>query len=145
MNWGNRLLITFIVFGCMICYLVYRSFNTNFELVEKDYYGSEIAYQKVIDGSNMADKLSAPVTVNEDHSVINIQLPAEMKNKLVNGIVWFYCDYDQLRDKTITLHPDSNGLQSIAKTIIQPGQYLLKITWDCEGKSYYTEKKLVIN
>ena len=52
MNWGNKLLITFLVFGAGISFLVYRSMHTNFELVEKDYYKSELRYQEIIDGTN---------------------------------------------------------------------------------------------
>ena len=41
MSWGNKLLVAFIVFAAGMFYLVYRSVNTNYELVEKDYYKSE--------------------------------------------------------------------------------------------------------
>ena len=37
MNWGNKLLIAFIVFIGGISFLVYRSTQTNFEMVENDY------------------------------------------------------------------------------------------------------------
>ena len=56
MNWGNKLLILLLFLERMF-YLVYRSVNTNFELVEKDYYKSEFRYQQVIDGTNRANSL----------------------------------------------------------------------------------------
>ena len=58
MNWGNKLLLTFLVFGGLMAYLVYRSLNTNFELVEKDYYKNELKYQQVIDGSKRISDLN---------------------------------------------------------------------------------------
>ena len=75
MNWGNKLLITFIIFGAGIFYLVYRSMHTNFELVEKDYYKSELHYQQVIDGSNRAGELNSPVKFEQREKYIFLQLP----------------------------------------------------------------------
>ena len=42
MNWGNRLVIVFLVFGAGMGFLVYRSIKTNYELVETDYYKHEL-------------------------------------------------------------------------------------------------------
>ena len=41
MNWGNKLLVTFVVFGAGMIFLVYRAVKTNYELVEKDYYKND--------------------------------------------------------------------------------------------------------
>lgn len=103
MNWGNKLLVTFIVFGAGMSYLAYRSLNTNFELVEKDYYSQELKYQQVIDGGSRANALSSPVKIEQKRSGIILQLPAEMVNKQITGNVWFYCAYDQQKDKKFEL------------------------------------------
>lgn len=66
MNWGNKLLVTFIVFGAGMGVLVYKSMNTTYELVEKDYYKKELRYQEVIDGSNRANALSAAASLAAD-------------------------------------------------------------------------------
>lgn len=65
MNWGNRLVIVFLVFGAGMGYLVYRSMNTDFELVESDYYKQELRYQNVIDEHNSANALSASVNIEQ--------------------------------------------------------------------------------
>ena len=103
MNWGNRLLITFIIFGAGISYLVYRSMHTNFELVEKDYYKSELHYQDVIDGANRANALQSAVILKQDNNAILLQLPEEMENKKVTGDILFYCAYDEKKDKTFKI------------------------------------------
>ena len=38
MNWGNKLMLVFIVFALLIGTLVYKSINTKYDLVSKDYY-----------------------------------------------------------------------------------------------------------
>ena len=95
MNWGNKLLLTFIVFGAGMMYLVYRSVNTNYELVEKDYYKSELRYQQIIDGSNRANQLQSSVKIEQTSAGIILELPQEMKEKNISGDILFYCAYDQ--------------------------------------------------
>jgi FixH len=143
MNWGNKLLVTFLVFGAGMAFLVYKSVKTNYELVEKDYYKSELAYQQVIDGSARANALSA-TTVLQDDNGITLSLPAEMKNKKVSGTIHFYCAYDETKDKTIELNPSAAGIQVFSNTSLQAGDYTVKISWNADGTTYYTEKKLTV-
>ncbi|MBL0337364.1 MAG: FixH family protein [Chitinophagaceae bacterium] len=144
MNWGYRLLFTFLAFGAMIGYLVIRSFGTTYELVEKDYYSNELAYQKVIDANKRTNLLQTSLTLNQTDAGITLQLPAEMKNKKVTGTVWFYCDYDQRKDFRIGLQTDTDAAQLIDVNKISPGDYLVKTTWDCDGQSYYAEKLMKV-
>ena len=144
MNWGNKLLVTFIVFGAGMLYLVYRSVNTNYELVEKDYYKSELRYQQVIDGSNRANQLSSPVKIMQTDAGITLELPAEMKNKNISGDVWFYCAYDQTKDKKFPLQLSPEGIQVFQPTAISAGNYTVKISWSDAGKTYFSEKNLSV-
>jgi FixH len=144
MNWGNKLLVTFIVFGAGICYLVYRSMHTNFELVEKDYYKTELQYQQVIDGTNRAHALHSPVQLGEKEKNILLQLPEEMKNKEVTGEILFYCAYDERKDKKFRLKVDENAVMDFQPGIIGPGNYTVKINWSNAGNDYYTEKNLTV-
>ena len=143
MNWGNKLLITFIIFGAGIFYLVYRSMTTNFELVEKDYYKNELHYQQVIDGSNRAGALHS-VKLEQKEDLILLQLPEEMKNKMVTGDVLFYCAYDEKKDKKFRLQVNNDGEQFFQPGSIDPGNYTVKINWSSDSDNYYTEKTLTV-
>jgi hypothetical protein len=144
MNWGNKLLVTFIVFGVGMTYLVYHSVNTTYELVEKDYYKSELSYQQVIDGANRVNALSSPVKLEQTGNGILLQLPEEMKNKNISGSVLFYCAYDETKDKKFELKPAGDGTQIFSKEILHPGSYTVKINWSSDGKDYYSENSLKI-
>jgi hypothetical protein len=144
MNWGNKLLVTFIVFGLGMGYLVYRSVNTNFELVEKDYYKNELSYQQVIDAANRANELNSSLQLTQSASGILLQLPEEMKNKAVSGTILFYCAYDKNKDISITLQTDAEAKQQIPLTSVEAGTYTVKINWACDGKAYYFEKNLKV-
>lgn len=123
-----------------MCYLVYRSMSTHFDLVESDYYKQELRYQDVIDEHRQANALSSPVTLEQKEGVLQLQLPEEMKNKTITGEVYFYCAYDSKKDKKIALKPDTGGMQSFSAGTVAPGNYTVKIKWSAGEKSYYSEK-----
>ncbi|NOT50198.1 MAG: hypothetical protein HOP10_02865 [Chitinophagaceae bacterium] len=144
MNWGNKLLLAFLVFGGGMIYLVVRSVKTNYELVEKDYYKSEIAYQQVIDGTNRANQLNSSVRLEQTATGILLSLPDEMRNEVISGNVWFYCSYDAKKDRKFSLGPDKEGKQLFSPVDIPAGNYTVKISWNKGGKNYFTEKMLTI-
>jgi FixH len=144
MNWGNKLLLTFIVFGAGMFYLVYRSVSTNYDLVEKDYYKSELRYQQVIDGTNLANQLSSSVKIEQTGAGISLALPSEMKNQAISGEILFYCAYDQKKDKKFSLQLNPEGTQLFQPSLVHPGNYTVKINWNAEGKSYFAEKSLTV-
>ncbi len=144
MNWGNKILLTFIVFGAGMFYLVYRSLSTNYELVEKDYYKSELRYQQVIDGTNRVNQLNSTVKLEQTANGISLELPAEMKNKTISGDIWFYCSYNAKRDKRFPLDITPEGIQLFPSSAILPGSYTVKINWNNEGINYFSEKNLTV-
>jgi hypothetical protein len=144
MNWGNKLLLTFIVFGAGMFYLAYRSMTTNFELVEKDYYKSELRYQEVIDGSNRANALTTTVNLQQTDNNIILQMPEELKSKVISGDVLFYCSYDSKKDRKFQLKISTDGTQLFPSGSITPGNYVVKINWISDKQNYYTEKRLTV-
>jgi len=145
MNWGNKLLITFFVFATMISYLVYRAVTTNFELVDKEYYKNELRYQQVIDASNRTAALGSSVVLNQTGQGIMLELPAEMKNKIINGELFFYCAYDSRKDRRLVINTGTEAIQIFDKSSIEPGKYTVKIKWNSGETNYYSEKFITIH
>lgn len=139
MNWGNKLLITFIIFGGFMSFLVYKSINTRFDLVTKDYYKDELAYQQVIDGTKNANALSGKVSITKDEKNIVVQLPADLKGKAISGTIWFYSAADENKDRKFELKTDADGKQFFEKNIFFPIDYKVKIDWKADKEHYYTE------
>jgi hypothetical protein len=144
MSWGNKLLITFIVFASGMGYLVYRSTHVNFELVEKDYYKSELRYQEVIDATNHVNKLSSKVKLTQQPDGILLELPGEMKGRNITGDIFFYCAYDEKKDKRVAMSMDTDGRQLIGANSVKPGNYNVKISWALDGKNYFSENKMMV-
>lgn len=144
MNWGNKLVVVFIVFGAFIGYLVYRAVNTKYDLVSKDYYKDELRYQDKIDRQNNAAKIS-DVKIEQDADAVIIHLPNEQKGFAVTGDVFFYCITDELKDYHTALQVDSSNQQIIMKKSLQKGAYNVKINWQVGKEPFYFEKKLLIH
>jgi hypothetical protein len=144
MNWGNKLLLTFIVFGCGIFFLVYSSMNVETELVSKEYYKDELSYQRVIDGTNSANQLTGDVRVTQQGENIMVQLPGEMKHAKVSGTISFYCAADAKKDKQLPLQLNDEAVQQIEKKFLLPGNYTVKLDWEHNQKHYYSQKSLTI-
>jgi hypothetical protein len=144
MSWGNKLLIAFVVFGSGMIFLVYRCMHTEFELVEKDYYKNELAYQQVIDAAQRTGRLSTGAVFTQTANGLQLQLPAEMKGLMIEGSVWFYCPYDSRKDKRIPLDADSSAFQQFGSGALSPGNYVAKLSWHTGRDQYYYETPLSI-
>jgi hypothetical protein len=144
MNWANKILLVFLVFAAGIFYLVYRSMHVNYELVSKEYYKDEIRYQDIIDASQRANALSRKIEIRQSANVIAVQLPDEMKDEKVTGVMWFYCAADETKDRRISMQPDQRGAQEITKQKFLPGSYVVKFDWTSKNTRYYAEEPLTI-
>ena len=145
MNWGNKLLFVFVIFGGFISYMVYRCMQTPVNLVNKEYYRDELAYQQVIDGSRKANALRDKVQLRQTGRDIFLQLPEEMKHTAVKGSILFYCPSDAGKDRRLLLQVDSGARQTISSHVFLPGQYMVKVQWESEGAQYFTELPFTIS
>jgi len=145
LNWGHKLTIVFIAFAAFIFFLIYKTTQSHFDLVSKDYYKDELAYQQVIDGTNLANKLSSGIQVQQQNDQISIQFPQEMKQKKAEGTIFFYCSADSRKDKKINIQLSEEAVQIIPAKDILPGKYVLKINWKTDNQNYYNEQPVSIN
>jgi len=143
MNWGNKLIIVFILFAILMTVLVYKSVNTRYDLVSKDYYKDELRYQDKIDGMANAAKVSDVVVIQDSSNVI-VDFPKELNGYKSTGEAWFYCSSDDSKDKKIPIQIDANGRQVFPKNKLSKSNYLLKLSWKIGDSFYFAEKKLTV-
>ncbi len=143
MNWGYKLMLVFIVFALLIGTLVYKSINTKYDLVSKDYYKDELRYQERIDRTSNADSISA-VAITQDNTNLIIQLPKEQIGFKTEGEILMYCKTDADNDVQFSLQTDSTGKQLIDKKKLHKGAYQLKLTWQTDKKKFYNQHDIFI-
>ncbi len=140
LNWGHKVTLGFSAFVLFMFFMVYKSMHTDFQLVSKDYYKDELAYQQVIDGTNRANQLSTAVTITQTNDMLTIQLPVEMKGKQVSASIWLYCPTDDKKDQRVTLTADADAKLLIARNTIATGNYVVKTNWKADGTAFYNEQ-----
>jgi hypothetical protein len=145
LNWGHKLTIVFIAFAAFIFFMIYKTTQSHFDLVSKDYYKDELAYQQVIDGTNQANKLSSSILVQQEKDQISILFPREMKQKKAEGTIFFYCPSNSGKDKTFAIQLSEEAVQVIQAKDLLPGKYIVKITWQADNQHYYNEQPVSIN
>jgi len=143
MNWGYRLTFLFMGFVALIGTLVYKAMNTRFDLVSKDYYKDELHYQERINAIANSTQLGA-LNVTQDSANVMVALPESLKQQQAKGDVLFYCKTDATKDRAMPLAVNEQGVQVISKKLLPAKQYLLKVNWQSDNKSYYLEKEVIV-
>lgn len=137
-GWGTRVALLYGGFVAIIVILIVGSMRQDFDLVSKDYYAEEIAYQNTIDASSNQAALSAPATVAIGADHVTISLPQEFKDKVVNADLHFYSPISASLDRKFNEHTD-NGDVVLMRGNLKNERYKLKMNWESEGKKYYQE------
>lgn len=141
MSWGNKLILAFVLFALFIGYMVYKSFNTQFDLVSKNYYNDELRYQDKIEAIKNANKLSG-IAIEQKNNFIEINLPAELNNKNIKSDILFYCATDGSKDYKTSI---KNTTQTIVELEnLKNKFYTVKINITADTLQYYFEKKIEI-
>jgi nitrogen fixation protein FixH len=141
LNWGIKIALLYCGFVVLIMTLVFKSMHQHFDLVSKDYYKDELAYQNVIDaGKNQAD-LSAPVNIHATASEVVFEFPEEFKNREMEGKIQFYSPVNAAWDRDFDLSSKSTTI-NIGRNKLNNINYKIKISWRSGDKKYYQESDL---
>ena len=142
-NWGHSIIIVYAIFVGGILLLAYNSSQQKFDLVQKDYYGEELKYQKVIDASQHAKELGGDVTMEVHNGHLNIKLPDALKGKLCTGLAHLYFAADEQKDIRQSF-TSNNGEINIELLSTTKGNYTLKLQVEKEGAQFYYEQKIFL-
>jgi hypothetical protein len=133
----------YVLFVGGILVLAYKSSQQKFDLVQSDYYGAELKYQKVIDATQRASNLAEALQVETKGSLLHVTLPKSLQTNISKVAIEMYCISDEKRDmrkeKLV-----QNGVFDIELLSNMKGNYTLKLSVDNKGVSYYFEKKLIL-
>lgn len=146
MNWGNRILIAYILFASLIAGLVVICMSEEISLVNTDYYKQEIAYQDQIDrmqNFKNLDKAPTAVYTAESTQVI-ISFPNDIKEKIESGNIHFYRPSQAKMDITFPLTLDETGQKVISTQGFSKGLWKLRLSWTWGNREYYDEQIIVI-
>jgi len=140
-GWGWKIMLLYAGFVAMIIALVVASSHQKVDLVSKDYYNDEIAYQKVLDASKNQAGLAGSLAIHANEREIIIEFPSEFSTKSLTGNVTLYSASHQEWDKNFPIST-SNGVLSIPRKRLERSVYTIKVAYTVGGKNYYSESEL---
>lgn len=143
-GWGWKIALLYSGFVLLISGLVYASTQQHFDLVSKNYYDAELAYQKVIDAGKNQSELSAPINVHANAATVTLDLPAEFNGKQVSGDVVFYSPVNSEWDRNFKINAQNNSV-TITRTALRNTRYVIKISCTVDGKNYYQESEIMLH
>lgn len=134
LSWGTRIALLYGGFVALIATLVIGSMRQDFDLVSRDYYAREIAYQNTIDASKNQASLSAPVMVGKTDDVVILDFPGEFENTSFMADVHLYAPVGASLDRKFSRRVE-NGQLVLGRRELASANYTVKITWEMEGKN----------
>ena len=144
LSWGWKIGILYGGFVIFMSTLVIASNRQRVDLVSNDYYGEEIAYQKVIDAGKNQAALSHPLSIHANGQSVIIDFPDEFRNKVLSGTIKFYSPADERWDRDFRINAGNNSI-TIPRSGLHNTQYTIKITCVADGKSYYQESEIALH
>lgn len=135
-NWGGKIIITFILFFIVMGNLVYRSATEDHQLVAPDYYQQEVAFQDVIDQKQKAKELG--VSWKEHNGTLCLLNPTA---DLLEGKVMLYRASNKDWDRVFTYAKDKNCL---LETDFQTGKWKVSFHGKLASETVYTEHIWII-
>lgn len=144
-NWGTGIFVFIILFLLANAFVIYKSFQQKYDLVDKEYYPQGLEYQKQIDRFANANAFSSDIQIVPSGSDLLITYPTELKNKKINGKVIFFRPSDEEADFSDSIRFDTSMVQRISADKMLKGKYIAKFFWVMDEKEYAYESTVRIN
>nr|WP_298994589.1 FixH family protein [uncultured Allomuricauda sp.] len=143
-NWGTGIVIAFITFIAFILYFVVRMSmddQANHDLVTKDYYKRELAYQKEIDAANSALNNEAKLKVKKTNEGLIVEFPKQFDFKNISGKVSLYRPSNKHLDFDFPISLSNTHLL-IPDNRLVDGRWDITVSWNYKKQVFLHKEKL---
>lgn len=142
MSIGKWIVVAFVLFAGFIGTLVTVCVKQDINLVSKDYYQQELAYQNQVERiSNTLSMENKPTVQVYNGNVIEIHFTKD--DSITKGTMELFCPSDPSMDRSFNLVPLAGNSRRVEVSSLKKGMYRAKIYWENSGKQFYYEE--VIN
>jgi hypothetical protein len=137
MNWGKSIVVSFILFAAFIGTLVTVCMRQNVDLVSKDYYREELAYQDQILRMNNVNELAKKPEIEKSGLFLSIDF--QQFHEIESGKLKLFSPSDPKKDKVYVLKASKEQQQLIPVGNVAKGMYRARMQWVMHGKEYFIE------
>src|SRR6478736_6129386 len=146
-SWWPRVIIGFfILFAIFIGNFVRMAMKSDVDLVSKDYYQKEIAYQKHMNtvAQTKENNAEIQVTLAEAAGQLVIAFPEFYKDQKVAGTVQFFRPSNAKLDFELPLNLNDARQQFILVGKLEKGLWKVQVSSEANGKNYFTEQIITL-
>jgi hypothetical protein len=142
MNWGKWIIVSFISFAAFIATLVVVCVRQDVNLVSKDYYKDELAYQNQITRLTNAASLTAKPEITLSGN--ELQVHFSQFQSIKKGELKLFRPSDEKLDQQFMVEASVDSVQHFTLKDVHKGMYKARLRWTMEEKEYYLEKIIII-
>lgn len=134
----------FVAFGTFIISIVVQSMQHDVNLVTKDYYAQELAYETQIQKESRSNQYKDQVNIShlKNEQMMRIQLPKELQK--LQGNLLLYRPSSSKMDVSVPLQMNQHNEQYIATEKLAKGVWVVKVYVNANNENYYFEKEILI-
>ena len=142
MNFGNWIVVSFVLFAAFIGTLVVVCLREDISLVSKDYYQEELAYEDQIQRlNNVAALKEKPVIRVVDRMV---QVEFSQFKTIEHAELEIFCPSNASMDRKFLVKSSDQPVQFFQLDPLQKGMHRAKLLWEMNGKEFYLEEVIYI-
>ena len=146
-TWWPRVIIGFFVlFAIFIGNFVRMAMQSDVDLVSKDYYQKEIAYQQHMNtvAQTKENNAEIQVTLAEAAGQLVIAFPEFYAGQKVSGTVKFFRPSEAKLDFEIPINLNDARQQFIPVEKLEKGRWKVQVSSEVNGKNYFTEQIITL-
>jgi hypothetical protein len=144
MNWGYKIMFVIITFIIIMSGMIVLAYQQQNEMVDTNYYESEVNYQYIINASLRLNELTMDSLIVNNGTTLALTIPTKLIAGFQEGEIEFLKINDQNKDKKIKFKPDTTGLFIIDKATLSEGSYKSRIKWTSKSQTYYREQNIIV-
>ena len=145
LNWGNALLIFFILYIGTLAYVVVKSKTIDHSLVVENYYDHDIKYQEKYDKLNNRNLLKQDLGISYKVEKNSILFDFGEGSSVQQANLEMYRASNKAFDFSQDLKLNENNTSNFELPKMKTGKWKVKVEWKDSSRSYYKEKDIYIN
>ena len=138
-SWGYKIVILYLGFVFLILFMVFFASRQKVDLVAKDYYEQELAYQNKINHKNASNSLKNKLSWVIEKGELTLAFPPECRGYKIKSNLYFFRPSDVILDKKMALVEDTSLVKKINLKSLERGLYKMQISWSANTKEYDDE------
>ena len=145
LNWGTGIAVVIMLGVIGIGFLVYRTTQTEFEMVTKDYYEREVLFNEEAQAIQNFNATGQSIGITKLKDAIILEFPKEWASSMKGGELYFYCPSATAQDYRQPMQVNESGLLVVPISKVAAVDYVLKAQWTMDGKPYAFEQLFVLH